>query len=369
MGMTGRERLLSAISNGRPDRLPCQVHSWMGNYLKKFLGGTDQYGAYAMFEGMDWVVYCNPNFIYDEKDLANWQVERKDLGIDSDGNHAIVETIKTPSGTLRLAKAWNDFTCWDTEMLLKSEEDFEIWTKHVPIPSSVDWTPVLEAKRKTGDKGIVRGGFFGFGQGSPWQDLCRIMGTEECIMLAMDKPDFVHHALKEMLEKKLKVVERAGRFEMDLVETGGGAGSSTVISPSMQREFCVPYDRRQHEAFRAGGTKTVYHLCGGLMPLLEIVAGNGADGLETMTPPGMGGDCNLAEADKRVGDKLFFVGGFDQGAGFERGTPESVRKQVEELFEATKPHAGYICSPSDHFFSGDPENVKAFAKACRDCVY
>jgi len=152
------------------------------------------------------------------------------------------------------------------------------------------------------------------------------------------------------------------------VETGGGAGSSTVISPDMHREFCLPYDIRQHAALRAHGTKSVYHLCGGLMPLLEIVAENGADGLETMTPASMGGDCRLAEARRRVGDRLFFIGGFDQNAGFEQGDAETVETMVRALFEAC-PDGGYICSPSDHFFFGHPDNIRAFVRACRACAY
>jgi len=154
-----------------------------------------------------------------------------------------------------------------------------------------------------------------------------------------------------------------------MVETGGGAGSNTVISPTLFREFCLPYDRRQHEALRAAGVKIVYHLCGGLMQMLDMVAENGADGLETMTPPSMGADCDLGEASRRVGDRLFFIGGFDQNAGFERGTPEMARRLVHECFEATKDHAGYIIAPSDHFFHGAPENLQAFADARRECVY
>ena len=82
----------------------------------------------------------------------------------------------------------------------------------------------------------------------------------------------------------------------------------------------------------------------------------------------MGGDCRLAEAQRRVGDKLAFIGGFDQNAGFERGNPERVREMVGELFEAC-PGGGYICAPSDHFFFGDPENIQAFADAARECRY
>ena len=103
--------------------------------------------------------------------------------------------------------------------------------------------------------------------------------------------------------------------------------------------------------------------------MAEMVAESGADGLETMTPPSMGGDCNLREISRQIGDRLFFVGGFDQNNGFENGTPESAHKQVYECFEATKDHAGYIISPSDHFFEGDPANIQAFVDAAKECVY
>jgi uroporphyrinogen-III decarboxylase len=187
--------------------------------------------------------------------------------------------------------------------------------------------------------------------------------------MAMDEPDFLHHALDAILERSLRVMEMWKGTPADMIETGGGAGSSTVISPSMAREFCVPYDQRQNVLLHELGLKVVYHLCGGLMPMLDLVVESGADGLETMTPPNMGGDCDLAEASRRVGDKLFFIGGFDQNAGFEHGTPERARELVLECFEATRDHAGYICCPSDHFFHGAPACVQAFADAAKECVY
>lgn len=104
------------------------------------------------------------------------------------------------------------------------------------------------------------------------------------------------------------------------------------------------------------------------MPLLETVAENGTDGLETMTPLEMGGDCDLAEASERVGNKLFFIGGFDQNAGFENGTPQVIRDMVYKLFRSC-PEGGYICSPSDHFFFGNPENIRIFVETARECFY
>lgn len=366
--MTGRERYLTVLNNQKPDRMPCQVHSWMQYYLDTYLNGVDQYKAYELFD-MDPVIYVAPKYIYNPKDMDNWNEKTVNLGTTADGDHLWAKTITTPEGTLTVKGAYNQYTGWVTEYPIKTQEDFEIWNKYIPIPEKVDWTPVIEAKKRIGDKGIVRNGFYDFGQGSPWQSFVGMLfPVEEAIMETYDNPDWIHYVLKSMLDKKLKVIERAGKFELDLVETGGGAGSSTVISPKLHREFCLPYDKIQHEALHNAGTKVVYHLCGGFMPLLETVAENGTDGLETMTPPEMGGDCNLEEATKRVGDMLFFIGGFDQNAGFENGNPSLVRDMVYKLFKSC-PDGGYICSPSDHFFFGNPENIKAFVAAVKECIY
>ena len=360
--------MLTALENGRPDRLPCQVHGWMDYYLNHYLGGMDWYEAYAKF-GMDYAIYVSPHYTYAESDLAKWQIERRDLGLDSQGNHAWEETIVTPKGKLHHAGAWNEITAWETEHLIKNEADFDLWDRFNPIPIAANFDKIQAARDKLGDKGIVRSHPFSPGQGSPWQSFCTLVDVEPAIMMTMDEPEFVHHALKSILRRTLQVSEMWKGTPADMVETGGGAGSNTVISPKMFAEFCLPYDQEQHAALRAAGVKIVYHLCGGLMHMLDMVTQNGAHGLETMTPPSMGGDCDLREASRRVGDRLFFIGGFDQNAGLERGTPEAARKLVFDCFEATKDHAGYILAPSDHFFHGAPENLQAFADAARECRY
>lgn len=366
--MTGRERFLTALNNQKPDRLPVQVHSWMQYYLNKKLNGADQFEAYNYF-GMDPVIYMDPTMIFDNKDFENWQVVDRDLGVLHDGYHHYEQDIITPAGKLSRKWASNEFTWWLTEHIIKSEDDFEIWQKYNPRPVAVDWSNVIEAKKRIGDTGIVRGTFYDFGQCSPWQSFASgLFGTEDAIMACFDKPEWVHYVLNCLLERKIQAIEVGGKQELDLVECGGGGGSSTVISPSLHKEFCLPYDKKQIDAFQNQGAKVVYHLCGGIMPLLEIVAENGTDVLETMTPPEMGGDCDFSEATSRIGDKLAFIGGFDQNKGFEKGNPKEIKEMVHKLFEQ-KPNGGYICSPSDHFFFGETENIKAFVQAAKECKY
>ena len=73
------------------------------------------------------------------------------------------------------------------------------------------------------DRGIVRSHPFSPGQGSPWQSFCVLVGTEPAIMMAMDTPDFLHHALEAILQKTLAVTELWKGIPSDMVETGGGA--------------------------------------------------------------------------------------------------------------------------------------------------
>ena len=271
--MNSRERMLTALNNGRPDRLPCQVHGWIDYYLRTYLGGMDWYQAYERF-GMDYAIYVSPTYRYSDRDLARWRPERRELGIDSSGNYHWEETITTPKGALHHAGSYNEITAWETEPLVKTEADFALWDAYLPLPVSADLTLIQEARDKLGDRGIVRSHPFSAGQGSPWQSFCILTGTQEAIMMAIDTPDFVHHALNSILQKTLKVTELWRGTSADMVETGGGAGSNTVISPKMFREFCLPYDRIQHAALHAVGVKIVYHLCGGLMHMLEMVAEN-----------------------------------------------------------------------------------------------
>ncbi len=270
MAMTSRERMLTALKNGRPDRLPCQVHGWMPYYLKNYLGGMDQWQAFERF-GMDYAIYVSPLYSYDEKDMANWLVECKGSETDESGNRCEIYQITTPKGTLRKKVVHTDVTSYDTEYLLKELKDFEVWNAYYPVPRAVDFTPIQVTKDRLGDKGIIRSHPFSPGQGSPWQSFCTLFGTEASIMLGMDEPETLHHILESIVEKTLRVTEMWRNTPADMVEVGGGAGSSTVISPNFYREFGLPYDQRQNALFHEAGLKVVNHFCGGLMPMLDLV--------------------------------------------------------------------------------------------------
>jgi hypothetical protein len=363
MTMTSRERLLCALELGQPDRLPATTHAWMDYHLQHHLGGIDALGAYRRF-GLDaalQVAHAQP------VKRADWVVRRQTTSRDGEGQ--LTETrVETPEDQLRWIEGADEYTSWVTEYPVKQLDQIRLIERYWPVPKC-DHQALYAARAQLGEDGIIRGFSWGFQQAGPWQDACRWVGTERMIMLTYDDPAWVHEFLRILTDKKLQFIETMKGAPIDLVETGGGDASSTVISPSIFEKFCLPYDRQLHDALHDVGLRVVYHTCGGMMPLLEMIVANGCDAIETLTPPEMGGDVRLAEVKRRVGEQVCLIGGFDQFHGLRDGTPEIIREMVHRCFREAGPGGGYVVATSDHFFHASEENLQAYADAARECVY
>jgi uroporphyrinogen-III decarboxylase len=190
------------------------------------------------------------------------------------------------------------------------------------------------------------------------------------IYAVFDDPNWVEDALDAQTQVDIEFLGTMRGTCMDLFETGGGHNSSTVISPAIFENYILPREKRIHSFARNYlGLRTVYHTCGGMMPILELLVEVGSSAIETLTPPSMGGDVDLAEVKRRVGDKVCLIGGFDQYYGFEKATPDETAVMVWRCFIEAGEGGGYILNPSDHFFDCPVENLHAYAKAARECVY
>ena len=181
-----------------------------------------------------------------------------------------------------------------------------------------------------------------FGQPGTWQDACCVVGTQQMIMETYDDPGWVHELLAILNRRKQAFVRSLAGAHYDVLELGGGDASTTVISPKLFEKFVAPYDSKLIALAHAAGQRIAYHTCGGMMPILEQVAGMGPDAMETFTPVDMGGDVDLAEAKHRIGDKVCLIGGFDQLHFFTGCTPEATRAEVRAA--SRRPAAGAATS-------------------------
>lgn len=362
--MTSRERMLTALGKGIPDRVPVTIHQWQNYHLKTFMGGASDIDAFRAV-GLDAAITLWD--VNEGKTTPQWQVEARTTHISPD--QTITDYIMTtPEGVLTQKNASNPYTTWTLEFLIKHPEDIRLVKKYLPIPRlKKDW--VSHKKKELGEDGILRGLVFGE-QAGPWQHAAELFGVEPLILATYDDPAWVHELLASLTEKKQQFIEQSlAGSDFDLIEMGGGAASSTVISPKIFKEFCLPYDQVLHQALHDAGHKLVYHTCGGMMAILDLIVENGCDASETLSPPGVGGDAVPEEIKRRIGDKVCLIGGMDQINLLTNGTPEKIRSETYRLFEAFGPGGGYILSASDHFFHAPVENLRAFAAAGCQCVY
>jgi hypothetical protein len=387
MGMTPKQRLRAALGHEKTDRLPVTTHHLMPYFLDKYMGGMSNQECFEHFglDAITWTVphrpdpaageYYDPNqgpigFLESRRiSTDDWRIEWEKL---PDSRYDTTRyRIITPKGSLTTVLQSNEHTAWVAEHLIKEKRDIDLIAAYATAPKcEVD--AVNAVADEYGERGLVRGHiccFDIFGQPGTWQDACCIVGTQRMIMETYDDPAWVHELLRLLQARKLVFIRSLAGARYDALELGGGDASTTVISPRLFDKFVAPYDAQLIAAAHEAGQRIVYHTCGGMMPILESVAEMRPDAMETFTPPDMGGDVDLAEAKRRIGDRVCMIGGFDQFHFFAGCSPQETRAEVRRCFAAAGEGGGYIISPSDHFFDADPALIAAFADEARRCAY
>jgi len=385
--MTSKQRMLAALDGRLPDRLPVTTHHLMPYFLDKYMNGMSDQAFFDYFD-MDAYVWTVPHR-HDPSQGEYPDPEQGEIGflesrrVSTDDWRVYWEELPgyeyqtvryrfvTPKGTLSMVIQSNEHTAWVAEYLIKNKRDIDLLGEYMTAPKC-DVEAVNRTAEEFGERGLVRGHiccFDVFGQPGCWQDAACLMKVEDLIYATYDDPEWVHELLKILQRRKMIYIQSLQGARFDIHELGGGSASSTVISPKIFEKFVAPYDKELIAAAHQAGQRITYHTCGGMMPLLELIADMGPDAMETFTPPGMGADVNLAEAKRRIGDRVCMIGGFDQFHYLIDCAPEDTRAEVRRCFEEAGANGRYILSPSDHFFDADPELIRAFADEARKCAY
>lgn len=367
----------TALTHGQPDRLPVTTHHVQRYFLDTYMGGISSLEFFKAFEldAYQWIVpiQAEPGKAWrNEWGLLEndaWRLTRAQTTRGPFPGYRY--TITTPRGCLTMEKQQNAYTEWVTERPIKKKGDIELLAEFLPA-QTCDQAQVRQVAEQLGERGLVRGHipcFDLYGQPGCWQDAACLVGIEALILATYDDPAWVHELLGIVQRRKLNYIRSLPGAPYDLLELGGGDASSTVISPKIFDRFVAPYDSGLIQAAHQAGQRIVYHTCGGMMPILERIADMQPDAMETFTPVGMGGDVNLREAKRRIGDRVCMIGGFDQFHFLIDTSPEKTRAEVRRCFEEAGGGGGFILSPSDHFFDAEPALIAAFADEARRCIY
>ena len=222
-----------------------------------------------------------------------------------------VTRISTPDGELRGEEKVDPYTCsWHPIVFMaETSEDLKklCWafmdTDYTADPDSAE-----RALRKM--KEYCRDDVFttaGIGP-SPFMNLLQhLSGPVSTIYLMQDEPDMFREVVDLMHRdriRQLKAVLPANPADTFwLIENT----STTLLSPDIFREFCMPFLREYSELILEHEIYPVHHMCGTLNALLELIDQLPAAANEAFTTSPLG-DVSLAEGRTRMPSKALIGG-------------------------------------------------------------
>jgi len=201
-----------------------------------------------------------------------------------------------------------------------------------------------------------------------FQDACAAFGMENALMTMLESPEMFQAVIDRILEFYLEANEifyRAAGDRLDAVLIGNDFGSQTglMVGADALREFVFPGTRKLIEQAHAHGYKVIHHSCGAIGPIVEDIAGLGADAIHPIQA--LATDMDAATLKERFGGRVSFCGGVDAQNLLVHGGPESVRQKVLELVDLFP--TGLIISPSHEAILPDiaPQNMEALFEALK----
>ncbi|RME58599.1 MAG: hypothetical protein D6790_11705, partial [Caldilineae bacterium] len=147
----------------------------------------------------------------------------------------------------------------------------------------------------------------------------------------------VLHALDLATEALIRFGKACHDAGADILHCGDSLASCNVISPKTYERFSWPYSKRVFEAWHAHGAEScLLHICGNSTPVLDLYADTGADLVE------IDNVVNMAEAKRRIGDRVALVGNVHTVTELLQGTPETVAASAQRCIDEAGPGGGFL---------------------------
>jgi hypothetical protein len=387
--MTPRERLLTALRRGQPDRVPCSPHiiRWIRYHYgctcpdhqlklaEEF--GLDlliQYGSYVWRSVSNDYVYTpgggySFNALGQFGDLPEVAVE---LRVENAPEHVTSErTFRTPAGTLHDVIQWarpnlgygDGPNPHRVEPLVKSRADLEALRFLYPTPRRDVLADIPLTRARIGDGGLLIA--TDCTHAGCWA--MEALGPEGMLLASVTDPDLLKaicrlgqdqhlRNLRAMLEQGLEAAW-CNWFQ---------AGPSVGWSPAAFREFFLPLIREEIGVIHEYGAIGVYQDDGKMRDILPALVEAGIDAIGGLQPPPVG-DVVLADAKRLYGDRAALIGGLDPCYTFDRGTPQAVREAVRRAVADAAAGGGYTLGTAEAIAPETPaESLRAMGATARE---
>ena len=342
--MNSKQRLLTALRGGQPDRVPISTYELVGHNSESFENQDPSYkrlmdviraktDCMCMWNpGSDWTFLLSANEVEIESNVRK-----------NNGSTTTRYTLRAPGGTLISETKVNDdvHTVWQTQHWCKTPADIDI-ALSVPFkPLTFDFSDLARARAEVGDHGIIMASV-----GDPVLYAASLMEFGEFTVWAMEEPEHFERTLRRLHEQNMENLRRmldAGVVDLYRI-CGPEYVTPPFLPPACFQKYVQPFVKDIVELLHSRGALARVHSHGRIERVLDMIAATGADALDPCEPP-PDGDIELADLKARVGKKMCLVGNIELKE-LENGTPARIDKLVEECMRDAKAGGGYIIMPT-----------------------
>ena len=196
--------------------------------------------------------------------------------------------------------------------------------------------------------------------------LCQFLrGFSEFLLDLVSNPEFATRMMDIVSDIWIRIAENAldavGQ-NIDVVEWGDDVAiqDSLMFSPNMYRTQIKPYHQKMMRAMKARtSARFLYHSCGAVAPLIDDFIEIGIDALNPVQVSAKGMDPQILK--EKFGDRITFWGGIDTHHVLPNGSLQEVREEVNRMVRVLGRGGGYVVA-SVHNIQDDvpPKNVVEF---------
>jgi len=370
--MTPRERMMAAIRNGTPDRVPAAPD--ISNMVPCRLTGKSFWDVYihrdpplwrAFIDAVDhlgvdgWFTYGRLEWEFEE----DFETTAETL---SETEERVVRrsTTRTPHGE---AVSETTYFVADSPTVTRRPvsdvaAQIEMWEALNPEPVGFRTDLLDEQREALGEKGAL-----GVSVGVPgfqnW--VYEVEGGVEALTYAwMDHPDILERIRERQHRRYVRMAEMVCRAKPDFILTGG-SGSLTLQSPELFRLYSLPTLKEICRIAAAAGVATMVHSCGREYELVKMCAEETAlDCINPLEIPPMG-DCDLAELKREFGGRIALMGNLHTTDVMLNGSRDDALDASRACIEAAAEGGGFLLSTGDQCGRDTPdENIRAMVEAC-----
>jgi uroporphyrinogen decarboxylase len=345
-----RERILTALDGGEPDRVPCAL-----SFYHVDLQALVPAGEYRD-DLVDVHFVRFPPSPEEQKLSSIAQPFPPDTRL---GTPAQVSTYQRWSYRPEEPEARNPLS------RAESLEDL----RRFPFPDLREPYLAEEITRQVAhlhDRNLAAAGNLPHLGGELFEAAWRLRGLENFLVDLVRRPDWAHLLLDKLADLARRNAASLARAGIDLLALDDDVGmpGTMMISPATWREFFKPRLAAIIGEARAvrRELRVLYHSDGYFEPIVGDLIEIGVDAINPLQPDHM----DAARIRERFGPELALWGTVGRQTTFSFATPEEIRREVERRV-ATLGRAGLVLCPAYDIDEPDIpwENIAAFLEAVR----